>query len=374
MTTNNKKSSVIDVPLDAGEKDLLGIDTYTKALIQFIAKSNTPMTIAIQGEWGSGKTSMMNQLQEELCNSDKASFYGIWINTWQYALLSDEEIILSRIVNGITEKTIEVIRARHPNKYNDNFKKVKDVGRTIFKGMLKIGAAQIAGTVGGKVVDEVISSEEGSLTVNDLRRNLKDVIYRSIIEDDERNGFVFFIDDLDRIEPIFAVQILELLKNIFDIPFCIFVLAIDYDVVVKGLEPKFGKLTEKNEREFRSFFDKIIQLPFSMPVSRYGVDDFIIKILDEVEYLTDEEKENDDFKQTISLMANYSMGRNPRALKRFANSLSLIRIFNQLDESREGKNDEIYEKLMNIGLICCQISYPFIYRLLNIEPDYKKLE
>lgn len=43
-----------------------------------------------------------------------------------------------------------------------------------------------------------------------------------------------------------------------------FVLAIDYDVVIKGLKPKFGELTDANEREFRSFFDKIIQLPFSM--------------------------------------------------------------------------------------------------------------
>ena len=40
---------------------------------------------------------------------------------------------------------------------------------------------------------------------------------------------------------------------------------------MKGLVPKFGPLTEKNEREFRSFFDKIIQLPFSMPIANYDV-------------------------------------------------------------------------------------------------------
>jgi len=368
---NNKKSSVIDVPLPAGNQDLLGLDTYTKALIKFIGESNTPMTIAIQGEWGSGKTSMMNQLQEELCNNDQSAFYGIWINTWQYALLSDEEIILSRIVNAITEKTMKAINDRHPDKYNDSFNKVKDIGKTIFKGMLKIGASQVAGSVGSSVVDEVVGGGELSLTVNDLRENLKEVIVKSVEEDDAREGFVFFIDDLDRIEPTFAVQILELLKNIFDIPKCIFVLAIDYDVVVKGLEPKFGELTDENEREFRSFFDKIIQLPFTMPVSNYGIDDFIVQILDEVDYLTEEEERNDTFKRSISAMAQNSVGRNPRALKRLTNSLSLIKIFNEVDESREVRNDEIYEKLMNIGLICCQIAYPFIYRLLTGEPDYK---
>ena len=37
------------------------------------------------------------------------------------------------------------------------------------------------------------------------------------------------------------------LKNMFSIPHCVFVLAIDYQVVVKGLEDKFGPQTEANE-------------------------------------------------------------------------------------------------------------------------------
>ena len=86
---------------------------------------------------------------------------------------------------------------------------------------------------------------------------------------------MFFIDDLDRIDPPVAVKILELLKNIFDLPRCIFVLAIDYNVVVKGLKSKFGELTAQNEREFRYFFDKIIQLPFTMPMPSYKIDTFL---------------------------------------------------------------------------------------------------
>ena len=65
------------------------------------------------------------------------------------------------------------------------------------------------------------------------------------------------MDDLDRIEPRDAVQVLELLKNIFNIPNCVFVLAIDYQVVVKGLKEKFGERTEENEWEFRAFFNPI---------------------------------------------------------------------------------------------------------------------
>lgn len=48
---------------------------------------------------------------------------------------------------------------------------------------------------------------------------------------------------MDRLEPVVAVQILSLLKNLFDVPDCVFILAIDYEVVEKGLEKKFGKPT-----------------------------------------------------------------------------------------------------------------------------------
>ena len=75
------------------------------------------------------------------------------------------------------------------------------------------------------------------------------------------------------------MEVLEALKNIFDIPNCVFILAIDYDIVVKGLESKFGPKTDENEREFRSFFDKIIQVPFSMPTGTYDIENFLVEKL-----------------------------------------------------------------------------------------------
>ena len=57
-------------------------------------------------------------------------------------------------------------------------------------------------------------------------------------ENPSKIGFTFYIDDLDRIDPPVAVEILELLKNIFDLNKCVFILAIDYDVVIKGLKSR----------------------------------------------------------------------------------------------------------------------------------------
>jgi predicted KAP-like P-loop ATPase len=59
-----KHSSIIDLPRRTDQKDLFGIEKYQDALVEFIKHSNTPLTSALQGEWGSGKTSLMNLLEE----------------------------------------------------------------------------------------------------------------------------------------------------------------------------------------------------------------------------------------------------------------------------------------------------------------------
>lgn len=63
------KSSIIDVPRKHTQEDLFGIQVYQDALIQYIKLTDTPITIALQGEWGSGKTSLMNLLKFLLLNS-----------------------------------------------------------------------------------------------------------------------------------------------------------------------------------------------------------------------------------------------------------------------------------------------------------------
>ena len=57
-------TGIVDEALETERKqqDSLDLNKYTKALLDFIEKTNTPMTIGVQGEWGSGKTSLLNQI------------------------------------------------------------------------------------------------------------------------------------------------------------------------------------------------------------------------------------------------------------------------------------------------------------------------
>ena len=361
------KSTILDVPRQHTDDDLFGINVYQNALIKYILNTDTPITIALQGEWGSGKTSLMNLLRWNLCDADAAPFFPIWVNTWHYSLMKSPNQAIIAILQGIINQ-IGVLDSKNL-QWEESKKKIG----AIFKKMATVGTKVAAGVVGidGGVVDDLFGGN-GTNPHSDIFR-LKEEITRLIavaLESvPEKRGFIFYIDDLDRIDPPVAVEILELLKNIFDIEKCIFILAIDYDVVIKGLKPKFGELTENNEREFRSFFDKIIQLPFSMPVASYNIDSFLIEALSKIDFFSREELADSKLMENVSEIARLSVGTNPRSLKRLTNTLSLISIINS--EMASQAQQEPRYKTINFALVCIQIAYPYIYNQLVEVPDFK---
>lgn len=362
------KSGIIDVPRRHNEADLFGIKVYQDALVQYIQLTDTPITIALQGEWGSGKTSLMNLLRWNLCDKEGAIYFPVWINTWQYSLMKTPQQAIISILEGI----INQIGVLTPNHHWDQSK--KKIGG-LFRKMASVGTKIAVSAIGadGESVDGLFGEgNDAQSDIVQLKEEIAKLIDTALAGNPQKRGFNFYIDDLDRIDPPVAVEILELLKNIFDLDKCIFILAIDYDVVIKGLKPKFGELTAQNEREFRSFFDKIIQLPFSMPVASYHIDTFLVDALRQIHFFTDAELADEKTQENLSELARLSVGSNPRSLKRLTNTLSLISIINANIEQNRNQGVSDQYKVINFALVCMQIAYPYIYDQLAEEPDFKQ--
>ena len=255
---------------------------------------------------------------------------------------------------------------------SDSKKKVSKILRGLYRGgreaLKMIPGVNVAVEMAKIPTDISVDEKDNDASLSELREELQQVI-NSRIADTGQRGVIVFVDDLDRLNPPVAVEILELLKNVFTLDNCIFVLAIDYDVVVKGLEPKFGKLTDKNEREFRSFFDKIIQVPFSLPVSSYRPMDFVLNALVGIGYLKDIDTSDPNVRARFSSVVESSVGKNPRSIKRLINTLSLLDCIAQCGSEK----DEVAtmdEKLLNFIIVAIQICYPQIYRLLVHKPGF----
>ncbi len=354
---------VVDEPVQGIHEDALDIKMHTNALTHFITTTRTPMAIGIQGEWGSGKTSLINGIYQNLDTNPEIK--QIWINSWEHSLLCSPEESLLKIIKSIIEELLEC------DPEVSKKESIKKGVESVFKGALRVGAFAVGGSGASDLAKEFVG--EKHIGIGNLREQLASLVRN--IETRSSNPIkriVVYVDDLDRIEPKNAVAILELLKNIFSLPNCIFVLAIDYQVVVKGLEHKFGKQNDSNEWEFRAFFDKIIQLPFMMPMGQYNIGRYVNSLLLNVGFTNGE-----GFDETaIREIVLRSVGGNPRSLKRLINSVSLIKLFSEekyKETSIDANNSDINEEtqqLLIFALLCLQIAYPYLYTLLMSEPSF----
>ena len=364
----SRKIGIIDEPIRESSLDHLDISIHADSLIEFIKETDTPITIGIQGEWGSGKTSLINSIYSALNEGEddkKKKFKQIWINSWEYSLLSSPEESLMKIVSKIIKELTEA------DKGVKTAENVGNAAKKVFEGALRIGASAVGGKSGLAVAEELFNQTDKSIT--GLRKDLSKLVGE--IKSSDKQMFekvIVYVDDLDRIEPKNAVAILELLKNIFNVKNCVFILAIDYQVVVKGLEHKFGKQTPENEWEFRAFFDKIIQLPFMMPMGQYNIGKYVNGLLIDIGFVDGDGLDDSSIKEIIMR----TIGGNPRAIKRLVNSVSLIQIFSEKKSdslSDDVESEDISEeqaKFLLFSLLCLQIAYPYIYSLLIEKPNF----
>jgi hypothetical protein len=360
------RSCITDKPIENNSEDKLKMSRYGNVLSNFIKESDTPLTVGLQGEWGTGKTSMLYMLLEHFKSQNIATS---WVNTWEYSMFRSPGETTPAILKGML--TNLKLSCESEGKWTIE-EKSKDSVKKVFKFLGNV-ANQVISNQTGVDIKDAVSNEEASREQAEIAEIKKEIalIITKLIEDtnNEYKKVVFLVDDLDRIPPEQAVEVLESLKNLFDVPNCVFVLAIDYDVVVKGLESKFGKKTEENEREFRSFFDKIIQVPFSMPTGTYDMGNLLSEKLISLNIVIP-----DDLNDSYSNVVKYTIGYNPRSLKRYINSFSLLRSLRNSDFEEDASDfgdnaPDSEDDLILFAMIGVQISYPKIFRLITQMSD-----
>jgi len=343
-----------DRPLENKTSDHLKNYKYAKGLLDFIQAAQTPLTIGIQGGWGSGKTSLINLLREGLKeNNDKEGpkTLCIFVNAWEYSLFAAENNraetaagllggLLGRLSAAVKE--CQDITTEIKNKIIDKESFLAKARKRTVNFITNITKSAIKYKTLG-VIDLFSDQEEGAdaqmdvKAIHELRVDINEAL-EGIKKATSYSRFVFFVDDMDRVHPGTAIEILDVLKNVFDIEDCVFVLAIDFEVVVKGLEGKYGPKTKENEREFRQYFDKIIQIPFTMPIGSYNkyMYDFLDKSFQKMGYEFSEYDER--LRENIKNVAFCATDGVPRSVKRIINTLSLMIHIQRLEEEDYSEN------------------------------------
>ena len=330
-----------DSPIHALKDDLFGVQSYVNGLCKFIMECETPMTVSIQGDWGSGKTSMMNMIQSEL--GDK--IFPIWFNTWQFSQFQPG--------NSLAISMLEVLL----HKLNGDTKALNEIAFRMFDVAKLIPLAALEVHFGAMMKDKLENFIDSFFKqsyieeITELKDKFQKAINAKINAPIKR--VVVFVDDLDRLEPARAVELLEVLKLFIDCENCVFVLAVDYEVVTLGIRQKYG--TDINKAKGKSFFDKIIQLPFKMPVAQYGIEKYINSMMDKM-HVKDKATANVNL---FSSLIKTSVGLNPRAMKRLFNAYQLL--YNVMPDEIKFNN---FKQRILFAAVCMQMSFEEVYNYL----------
>ena len=285
---------------------------YPKALATFIENCEPPITIALQGEWGSGKTTMMNMVLEQLkikkviaengnevYESKHNDIEYMPFNAWlfsQFNLGSQLPLILLTHLSKQTDTGIN-------NKFKESLSLLKKAGISSlhFLGKKYGGTDNFMNFIADFTPDDIDKLEN-------LKKDFENAVSAKL---KDKSKLLIFIDDIDRVAPDKAVELLEAIKLFCECKKCVFILAVDYDVILKGAREKFGK--DKGQ----AFFDKIIQVPFNMPTATNNFDNFIGEL---VNNLIEKDDEINKLKLMYKDISELTIGNNPRSIKRLLNS------------------------------------------------------
>lgn len=347
-TEENKKQGLTD---EAATVDLFNINKHLDGLSRFIKACNTPMTISIQGSWGSGKTSIMKMVEHEI----EKDVIPVFFNTWQFSQFE--------LGNSLAFSMIKVLL----NKLQDDDSFIKHFtsvcSNALTTALKSVSIYNI--NVDLKKCTEKTADDNYAEQIETLHQHFQEVVDRAC-EREHKDRVVIFVDDLDRLVPSKAVELLEVLKLFLDCKQCVFVLAIDYEVVIRGAIEKYGfasynseKIDEKERnREYekgKSFFDKIIQVPFKVPVAVYDIKNYLKDGFNKINLKIDD----NDLQDYIDLCAS-SIGSNPRSLKRLLNAFLLLTF---IGEGSIDLNNKDKAKLL-FAALCLQQYNEKIYNLI----------
>ena len=336
-----------DIPAEGVGQDLFHIQTYIEGLSTFIKECATPMTISIQGDWGSGKTSMMNMIKEEISDT----VYPIWFNTWQFSqfdmgnslIFSMMEVMLDKL--GCEPKMISKLMNGLAGFARKTVKVVTDTAVS--------GAA-------ADMMEELMTPDNSTNYAREILE-LKDKFQNAVndkIKAENKNRVVVFVDDLDRLQPEKAVELLEVLKLFLECKDCVFIIAVDYDVVARGIRQKYG--LDVSEEKGKSFFDKIIQLPFKVPIAQYDIKNYVSTSLANMNIVVSDA----DIDLFVHLIQT-SIGLNPRSMKRLFNTYQLLDIITR--SSVKGIEEDNRHKIL-FSIICMQMGHEKLYQYLVSNP------
>jgi predicted KAP-like P-loop ATPase len=300
----------IDKPIENDKDDLLNFKDFvkelSKVLYDYHKHNKDGLVISIEGEWGSGKSSIINLLVNRLENyKEKKSFCFIPYTSNNFEIIKFNPWIFSNIDSIFLSFFSEISKAIE--KENPFFSIENKIG-SLFKKYATTISTFIPQYLGKQTIAELIQLTNNEPSILETKTALNNELKKL----DKK--LVIIIDDLDRLIDKELMLILQLIKGVADFSNIIYLISYDKNVVSNSIE------TFKKEKG-SNYLDKIVQLPISIPkISNTTIFNVLTQKIDEVL--------EDDLNNEIIFDEDYWYSVQPYLKKYFKNLRDVNRFLN----------------------------------------------
>ncbi|WP_323083313.1 KAP family P-loop NTPase fold protein [Aeromonas hydrophila] len=254
----------------SAEKDLFNRKEFGDRLYNFIMNSDENLVLALDAQWGEGKSTFIRMWSGENKYKQKPPLETIYFDAFENDYQKEPFLALASEIYELLEDKAESKKVEFKQKAAQVFK-------TFSRGMIKTGIRLgTAGLIDGSIldqaendistlvseqVDSVIaskfeSSKADKLALSNFRRFLSDIA----INHTPGKRIVFVIDELDRCRPDFALDLLENIKHLFSVSGITFLLVMNRKQLEESVKCRYG-----NGIDSVTYLQKFINVWLSLP-------------------------------------------------------------------------------------------------------------
>lgn len=305
----SKESYFNDAPILTPEDDRFGIDSFAQALARSFRDIESPIgaTVALNGAWGSGKSSAVNLIRHHLKRDiedgrlEIIDFKCWWFRGEEALTLAFLQELNAALKKNLADKAKELIPR---------------LGKTLLQAGPVVGPAMNIATGGlwGALAAGSMNFAKRFFPEGESVEKLFQQLSKALKEQGKR--FLVLIDDIDRLTPSEALLVFRLVKSVGRLPNMMYLLVFDRELAEKAV-------AEKYPSEGPHFLEKIIQASFELPLP--ARDDLNTAVLSQIETLCGLQKDTDPLRRFMNIFYDVVSPylNTPRDLTRLSNSMAV---------------------------------------------------
>jgi len=266
---------LIDKPISNSSEDQLGFQFVADSLLDAIVAqpNHSSLTLGLDGAWGAGKSSILAMMMNAVDDKRSKEGIGTVVITFSPWLIRDQEALIASLFDQLQSAIREAEKQTPPT-----WKKAKkSIGKELKKAKCLLNRfcaataslTEAVSTVDSTHITKLISylsrwlqawtkAPPVKATLEELKGQLVNVL-AEIAKQDKTFRVVVLVDDIDRLEPKEALEVLRLIKAVANFPAITYVLAYDRKTLAKAISKSAGV------DDGDAYLEKIIQYSFKVP-------------------------------------------------------------------------------------------------------------